>query len=97
MKDKKFDHVHQLQWLQLAIHHGFVTLDGSHMHWKKQKDLKVMLEPKSCTLLPGTHCIVKIDIPSKTTSQNGLEVAKAGQIADRYNSRVSFATENRIV
>ena len=28
------------------------------MHWNKQKDLKVMLEPKRlCTLLPGTHCM----------------------------------------
>ena len=29
---------HCFQWLQLAIHHGYVTLDGSHMHWNKQKD-----------------------------------------------------------
>ena len=28
------------------------------MHWNKQKDLKVTLEPiRLCTLLPGTHCI----------------------------------------
>ena len=64
LKDKNLcslgscDHIHWFQWLQLAMHHGYVTLDGSHMHWNKQKDLKVMLEPKrSCTLLPGTHCI----------------------------------------
>ena len=36
-----------------------MTQNGSHMHWNKQKDLKVMLEPKrSCTLLPGIHCII---------------------------------------
>ena len=53
------DHIHWFQWLQLAIHHGYVTQNGSHMHWNKQKDLKVMLEPKrSCTLLPGIHCII---------------------------------------
>ena len=33
------DHIHWFQWLQLAIHHGYVTLDESHMHWNKQKDL----------------------------------------------------------
>ena len=32
--------------------------DGSHMHWNKQKDLKVMLEPKRlCTILSSPHCI----------------------------------------
>ena len=33
------DHIHWFQWLQLAIHHGYVTLDESHMHWNQQKDL----------------------------------------------------------
>ena len=52
------DHIHWFQWRQLAIHHGYVTLDGSHMHWNKQKDLKVMLElQRLCSVLPGTHCI----------------------------------------
>ena len=54
------DHIHWFQWLQLAIHHGYVTLDESHMHWNKQKDLKVMLEPiRLCTILPGPNCIGK--------------------------------------
>ena len=30
------------------------------MHWNKQKDLKVMLEPiRLCTILPGPNCIGK--------------------------------------
>ena len=33
------DHIHWFQWLWLAIHHGYVTLNGSHVHWNKQKDL----------------------------------------------------------
>ena len=57
------DHIQWFQWLKLAIHHEYVTLDGCHMHLNKQKDLKVMLEPKrSCTLLLGTHCIITFNL-----------------------------------
>ena len=52
------NHIQLFQWLQLTKYHWYVTLNGCHMHWNKQKDLKVMLQPKrSCTVLPGTHCI----------------------------------------
>ena len=44
------------------LHHEYVTLDGCHMHLNKQKELKVMLEPKrSCTILPAPHCIKQLD------------------------------------
>ena len=60
--------------VQLTIHHWYVTLVGCQMHWNKQKDSQVILEPKRlctflhgiyyiirfCTRLPGTHCIIKI-------------------------------------
>jgi len=53
------DHIQWFQLLQLAMHHGYVTLDGCLIHWNKQKDFKVMQEPKRlCTFLPGPHCII---------------------------------------
>ena len=36
-------HMQWFQWLHLATHHGYVTLDGSHMHWNKQKFFKDMI------------------------------------------------------
>ena len=54
------DHIQWFQWLKLTIHHGYVTLVGSHMHLNKQKNLKDMLEPKrSCTLLPGIYYTIR--------------------------------------
>ena len=65
------DHIQWFQWLQLTIHHWYVTLVGCQMHWNKQKDSQVILEPirfctilpriyyiiRFCTRLPWTHCI----------------------------------------
>ena len=56
------DHIQWFHWLQFVIHHGYLTFDGCHIHWNKQKELKVMLEPKrSCTILPAPHCIKQLD------------------------------------
>ena len=37
------DHIQWFQWLQLAIHHGYVTLVWCHMHWSSQKCLELMI------------------------------------------------------
>ena len=53
------DHIQWFQWLQLAIHHGYVTLGWCHKHWNSQKCLKVMIisTAMSCTKAMSTHCI----------------------------------------
>ena len=53
------DHIQWFQWLKLAIHNGYVTLDWYHMHWNSQKCLKVMntRTAMSCIKTVCAHCI----------------------------------------
>ena len=37
------DHIQWFQWLQVVVHHRYVTLIRCHMHWCSQKCLEVMI------------------------------------------------------
>ena len=37
------DHIQWFQWLQVVIHHRYVTLVWCHIHWSSQKGLKVII------------------------------------------------------
>ena len=37
------DQIQCFQWLQVVVHHRYVTLVWCHMHWNSQKCLKVMI------------------------------------------------------
>ena len=65
-----------------------MTLDGSHMHRNKQKDLKVMLEPKRlCTLLPGTHCILRFFyLPAGAFDCNKVRSSQSGLVSPGLQS-----------
>ena len=53
------DHIQWFQWLQVVIHHRYVTLVWCHMHWSSQKCLEVMIisTSMSCTKAVWAHCI----------------------------------------
>ena len=37
------DHIQWFQWLQVVVHHRYVTLVRCHMHWSSQKCLEVLI------------------------------------------------------
>ena len=37
------DYIQWFQWLQVVVHHGYVTLAWCHMHWSSQKYLEVLI------------------------------------------------------
>ena len=37
------DHIQWFQWLQVVVHHGYVTLVWSHMYWSSHKYLVVLI------------------------------------------------------
>ena len=40
---RSFDHIQWSQWLEVVIHHRYVTLVWCHMDWSSQKCLEVMI------------------------------------------------------
>ena len=56
------DHIQWFQWLQVVVHHRYVTLIRCHMHWCSQKCLEVLIISTaiSCTKAVCGHCMVDV-------------------------------------
>ena len=58
------DHIQWFQWLQVVVHHRYVTLIRCHMHWCSQKCLEVLIisTAMSCTKAVCGHCMKIVNL-----------------------------------